>query len=55
LVVGDVLGNAGLYVPIGFAIALGLAAAAAFLASRPELGDCGGVRRDRGGGDDSGA
>jgi competence protein ComEC len=38
LVVGDALGNAGLYVPIGVAIALTLAAAAAFFAARPKLG-----------------
>jgi competence protein ComEC len=38
LVTGDALGNAGLYVPIGFAIALALAAAAAFLAARPQIG-----------------
>ncbi|HEY1849657.1 MAG TPA: DNA internalization-related competence protein ComEC/Rec2 [Candidatus Binataceae bacterium] len=38
LVAGDALGNAGLYVPIGFAIALALAAAAAYLCTRPEIG-----------------
>ncbi len=38
LIVGDTLGNAGLYVPIGCAIALALAALAAFLGSRPRIG-----------------
>jgi competence protein ComEC len=38
LVAGDALGNAGLYLPIGFAIVFALAAAAAFLAARPEIG-----------------
>ncbi len=38
LVAGDALGNAGLYVPLGVAIALALTAAAAYLCARPELG-----------------
>jgi competence protein ComEC len=35
IVAGDALGNAGLYVPIGFAFAIALGAAVAFLAARP--------------------
>lgn len=38
LVAGDALGNAGVYAPIGFALALALAAAAAYLWARPEIG-----------------
>jgi competence protein ComEC len=38
LVVGDALGNAGIYIPIGFAIALAIVVAAGFLAARPTIG-----------------
>ena len=38
LVAGDALGNAGLYVPIGVALGLALAAAAAYMCARPQLG-----------------
>ena len=38
LVAGDALGNAGVYVPMGVAIALALASAAAYLCARPEVG-----------------
>ncbi len=38
MVAGDALGNAGYYSSLGFAIALALAAAATFIAARPEIG-----------------
>jgi hypothetical protein len=38
LIAGDALGNAGLYVPIGFAIVIACAAATAFLVARPQIG-----------------
>jgi competence protein ComEC len=38
LVMGDALGNAGVYAPIGFAIAFAIAALAAYLAAHPVVG-----------------